>query len=841
MSARSRISWSAILFPLGAVLAVIIICGGLYMWEADQIEKNMRDREARRVENFSNRMGENLQAVITELRVLADGDGLQAYLAGGKQADLERAIHRAVFISRLKPDYDQVRYLDEHGQEIVRVNQNGMVVPHDRLQNKADRPYFLKASALAPGQVYISAFDLNVENGRIEQPLKPMIRLAVPVFDTAGHRRGIYIINYLGANLLTRLQQSAPQFQQRFRLLNAQGYWLKAAQPDREWGFMFPDRSGMTMARTDPDFWKQVENKPLGQMRHDGGLFTWYRFVPDQMISELPDTLVVDEPFLIMAAEVSPKEWTAYYANSRITFLVIGGILLLLIAVSWRSLEARQRAQHERDRFFNLTRDMLCIAGFDGYFKRLNPSWEKTLGFSNEELFSRPFIDFVHPEDREKTLKQIEALSHGQETISFENRYCCKDGSYRWFLWSSRPLVNERLIFASARDLTNYKKAEETLIKSRQMFQKLFENAPDAIVMVDRAGSIVRVNAQTETLFGFSRNELIGRNMDALMPERYRSRHGGHLAAYFAAPHPRAAGEGGLELVALHKDGSEFSVDIMLSSLETDEGLHALAVIRDITARKRAEEHIKKLNEDLKERAKQLETSNKELEAFSYSVSHDLRAPLRHVDGFVEMMSKNCAEKLDDRGRRYLNIIADSARQMGVLIDDLLVFSRMGRAEMQNSQVNINTMVRETVDAMKVEINGRHVVWDIKPMPEVKADAAMLRQVWVNLIGNAVKYTRPRDPAKIEVDCFDPATTNGEYVFYVRDNGVGFDMQYVDKLFGVFQRLHRTNDFEGTGIGLANVRRIVSRHGGRAWAEGKINEGATFFFSLPKTPPEPKG
>jgi light-regulated signal transduction histidine kinase (bacteriophytochrome) len=255
------------------------------------------------------------------------------------------------------------------------------------------------------------------------------------------------------------------------------------------------------------------------------------------------------------------------------------------------------------------------------------------------------------------------------------------------------------------------------------------------------------------------------------------------------------------------------------------------ATARDVTEQKRTEEEIIR-------QKKELEAANKELEAFSYSVSHDLRAPLRHVDGFVDLLRKQSAEKLDERGRRYLDIIADSARRMGALIDDLLVFSRMSRTDLRHSKVASESLVHEVRDAIQGEIRGR-VVWKVDSLPQVEADTAMLRQVWANLIGNAVKYSRTRDPAEIEIGCTDSG--NGEFVFFVRDNGVGFDMQYVDKLFGVFQRLHRADEFEGTGIGLANVRRIVSRHGGRTWAEGKVDGGATFFFSIPKTPIEAKG
>ena len=233
----------------------------------------------------------------------------------------------------------------------------------------------------------------------------------------------------------------------------------------------------------------------------------------------------------------------------------------------------------------------------------------------------------------------------------------------------------------------------------------------------------------------------------------------------------------------------------------------------------------------MRDRTAQLESANTELEAFSYSVSHDLRAPLRHVTGFVELLNKRAPDALDDKSQHYLQVISESAQQMGRLIDDLLSFSRMGRVELSKTQVNMNQLVQEAIAILQQETQGRDILWRIEPLPDVSGDPALLKTVFTNLIANALKFSRTRPQAVIEIGQRAEAD---EIIFYVRDNGAGFDMKYVDKLFGLFQRLHRAEEFEGTGLGLANIRRIIHRHGGRTWAEGAIDQGATVYFSLPK-------
>jgi signal transduction histidine kinase len=251
----------------------------------------------------------------------------------------------------------------------------------------------------------------------------------------------------------------------------------------------------------------------------------------------------------------------------------------------------------------------------------------------------------------------------------------------------------------------------------------------------------------------------------------------------------------------------------------------------EVEERKRREDEIRKLNNELAKRARDLETSNNELESFAYSVSHDLRAPLRHVVGYSELLQKQASTSLDEKSRRFMHTILESSKRMGNLIDDLLAFSRIGRAETKKTPVSLDQLVKEDVAEIGQDTTGRDIAWRIHPLPVCYGDRSMLKLVIGNLLSNAVKFTRMRAHAEIEIGCVDG---EDEVEVFVRDNGAGFNMQYIDKLFGVFQRLHLPEEFEGTGIGLATVRRIIHRHGGEVRAEGGVDQGATFYFSLPK-------
>jgi PAS domain S-box-containing protein len=368
----------------------------------------------------------------------------------------------------------------------------------------------------------------------------------------------------------------------------------------------------------------------------------------------------------------------------------------------------------------------------------------------------------------------------------------------------------------------------ESLEESRERFRSVVETANDAIISADSCGKTIFWNNAAKAIFGYSEDEVLGKPLTVLMPERYRDAHRKALERFGLTGEAHIVGKT-VQLHGLRKDGSEFPLELSISVWTTREGKFYSAIIRDITDRRQAEEEIKKLNDELRRRAAELEVINKELETFAYSVSHDLRAPLRSIDGFTQALLEDFSDKINGQGRDYFRRVRAATHRMAQMIDDMLRLSRATRTGMQRQVVDLGAMARSIADELQKAQPGRLVEFVIGSGMMVKGDNRLLRAVLENLLDNAWKFTSKHTHARIE---FGVAEKEGKPVYFVRDDGVGFDMAYAGKLFSPFQRLHSSDEFPGTGIGLATVQRIINRHGGCVWAEGEVQKGATFYFSL---------
>ena len=502
-----------------------------------------------------------------------------------------------------------------------------------------------------------------------------------------------------------------------------------------------------------------------------------------------------------------------------------------------RDITERKRADaalREREQmleaFFEYSPDAIIVVNRDGHISRVNRLAKNLFGYERDE-FKNMTIETLMPERYSKNHVHhrnnyhvnpgSRAMGTGLELYARR-----KDGTeFPVDIMLSPVEMSEGSVVTVVRDITVRKRAEEEIRKAENRYRSTLDYMLEGCQIISYDWRYLYLNDVAASQGRYPKAKLLGRTMMEMYP--------GIENTQFFADLRRC-----MEKRIHHRMENEFTFPdgskgwFNLNIEPVPEGAFILS--EDITKEKQLNEelriHREHLEELVEERTAQLQAANKELESFSYSVSHDLRAPLRHIDGFADLLTKHASNALDNEGRRFLQTISDSAKQMGVLIDELLVFSRMGRVEMRATTIDPNKIVRAEIERLKGETRNRNIEWKVDELPKIKADEAMVKLVFQNLLENAVKYTRPRKNATIEIGF---TQTPNECEFFVKDNGVGFDMQYLDKLFGVFQRLHRIDEFEGTGIGLANVRRIIQRHGGRTWAEGKVGEGATIYFSLP--------
>jgi PAS domain S-box-containing protein len=519
-----------------------------------------------------------------------------------------------------------------------------------------------------------------------------------------------------------------------------------------------------------------------------------------------------------------------------------------LIRASHLDITERKRAEEalrKSEALLNAIQRLTKVGGWEFDVRSGMSFWTEEL-YRIHEIPRSPGIDHVReslacygPQERQIISDAFQRACERGDSYDFEFPFTTYTGKRLWIRTTAQPVYEDGKVVrvvGNLLDITERKRVEDALRLSSERLQLATRVANIGIWDWDVVKNELVWDDSMYQLYGIRKGDF-GGAYDAWIRTIHpddRAHTDGEIQAAL-----RGEREYAPEFRIVRTDGSIRYIKAISQTMKDGEGkpLRMIGTNIDITDRKQAEEEIHKLNQDLEqrvaERTAQLESANKELEAFAYSVSHDLRAPLRHIDGFLDLLKARMIANLDEKSHHYMDTISDAAKRMGILIDDLLAFSRMGRSEMAAVDVDLDALARDIIRECEPETKGRVINWSIGALPVVIGDRAMLRVVLTNLISNAMKFTMKRERADIEIGCLSGSAT--EIIVFVHDNGAGFDMQYGSKLFGVFQRLHRSDEFEGTGIGLATVRRIIVRHGGRTWAEGKVDNGATFYFSLPHT------
>jgi PAS domain S-box-containing protein len=484
-----------------------------------------------------------------------------------------------------------------------------------------------------------------------------------------------------------------------------------------------------------------------------------------------------------------------------------------------RRLSQPQRVADRAQALLETAPDAMVIVNQHGQIVLVNAQTEAMFGYAKSALIGRDVELLIpegavgnHREHRARYMRQPRARNMGQGMELLGRK---ADGSTFPVEISLSPLHTEEGVFVSAaiRDITERKKAE-------LKFRALLDGAPDAMVIVGESGAIHLVNAQTENIFGYRKDELIGQPVEMLIPERFRGRHTGHRDDYFSFPVSRPMGAG-LELAGRHKTGSEFPVEISLSPLDTEEGMLVSAAIRDITDRKRAERALAAYND-------RLESKNRELQQFAYIASHDLQEPLRTVTNFVGLLESDYRGQLDEHADKCLGFISQAATRMSHLITGLLEYSRIGQNQ-DAVDIDCNELLQNVVDDLSSMITATSAELVAGDLPAIRGYRTELRQLLQNLVTNAIKFRCEGKAPRIEITAERLA---GDWLFSVADNGIGIASEHLERIFVIFQRLHTRSEYEGTGIGLAHVKKIVELHGGRIWAESKPGHGTIFYFTI---------
>lgn len=752
---------------------------------------------------------------------------------------------------------DQLRLLDVNGSEIIRINSNingPIVVQQEYLQNKSDRYYVSESLSLAPGSTYYSKIDLNVENGSVEFPYKPVYRLTMPLYDFTNQLLGIVVVNINAKELLSGTASSNALSMSNMWVLNDESYWLYNQHHDLEWGFMFgqPDNR---LAIKQPDLWdkfQHIEDDQIKTIEQESDIYFATKFSPTPLQSSLSTNnyshdlyiiYVFDEVSLHALTQSLSRRYTslAFFAS----LLVVAFSILLSLFYTYRNrineLIIRQQDLNKFDKQIRSALDisanpMLLVDRFQNIIYA---------NFEAIALFEIPAADIgilnidtlIPNEFKEAHSKLADKFLASPTTrkmaASREVSAITTNGRKLFVDITLSPIFSEQgnIVLVAVNDLSEKNLIESDLAKSNRTMTLAIETAQLGVWSWNVDDNAMLWDSRMLSLFGFPKN--VSRKVSV---QTWRDTiHQADIAKV-----DRVFEQSLSSLEPIQFDYRVYSSDGQLKWLKCGVVCESLSkvkrlvgVIQEITEEKVSHQSIATINKELErrveQRSKDLKQAYHELESFSYAVSHDLRSPLRSIDGFSNLLTKSLGDQLNDKDRDFLNRIRLAAQRMGELIDDMLSLSRITRADIVFKRIDLVEVANSIMTSLRESDPGRQVSFICPEHLYANGDGALLRIALTNLLNNAWKFTHETEDATIELGI---KQINDESVFFVQDNGAGFDMKHIDKLFVPFQRLHSNQTFQGNGIGLATVQRIIEKHGGKVWAEGVVDVGASFFFTL---------
>ncbi|MCI0506205.1 MAG: PAS domain S-box protein [Gammaproteobacteria bacterium] len=974
-----------ILYFAGSALAVILALAS-FEYQKFELEKSQfQAEEALRLSLTSRELQADLREPVRDISTIAALQVLGDYL--GNETAANRIRVETVFrnFAQNARIYDQIRYIDRSGMERVRVNYHDGVAaaaPLDQLQDKSQRYYFIESRRLKPNAIYISHVDLNVEQGEIERPFKPMIRIAAPVYDAAGQLKGIVMLNYLAAAMLDDFRKFMEDSWGEPMMVNPGGYWLASPYRDDEWGFMFGRE--VTFGKRYPGAWNYIVSNAAGAVKTENDLFifdTIHPYAVSAIRGTTPAEKIVTEQYWKIITRI-PQQALIYsplsLIEARTTALasLLSLVFVLSVALAWlrTNYVAKVNALRESE---NRLAEAQRIAHVGNWVWDI-PTGKLTWSDEIYRIFGREpepfgasydaFLAAIHPDDRERVVGAVNAAVRRKAPYAIDHRVVLPDGAVRYVhergavqlnaagesvrmhgtvqdvteriqteevlreneerfrqladninevfwlaewpqnkvlyvspaferVWGINagqlyedPMVwvravadkdrqrveqayldgagkggfdvtyqiirpdgesrwmhdrafevrnKEGAVFriaGVAQDITERKQAEQALRESEERFRLLFESVAEGVFGVDLKGDCMFINPAGLRILGYTdAAQLIGKPIHQLI---HHTRPDGSSCPQQECRVYRAFRENqnfySDNEWFWRSDGSFFEVEYRSHPLRRDgKAVGSVTTFVDISERKRAEQQLQNYREQLEamvaQRTAELEASYKEMEAFSYSIAHDLRTPLRSITSFSQILEQEAGPKLSEQELLDLRRIIKAGKYMAALIDDILELARISRTQFALETVDLSGLANTIVENFRRVDPRRSVRVDIAPNMKCKGDIRLLRIALENLFENAWKYTRKRADAHIE---FGVTKKDHEKVYYVRDNGAGFDMRYIHKLFTPFGRLHKPDEFEGAGIGLVSVQSAIQRHNGRVWVESKEGEGSTFYFTL---------